>query len=228
MTGKMLILLAATSSLLALAVPNLSNAGELNQEVCDVTADYSLGAEHYSEAIRRHAEILRKHPNNALAHYHLGFALGMTGDQAGEIREYRQAEARGLKTWDLFLNLGLAQLESGDTEAANESLRKAVLLGPDHSESHFNLAFVDVRRGMLPDAEGEILASLHLNPGQADARDLLGVIYAEEGQSARAAAVWEQLLRDEPDYAPAQTNLARLRGSEPAVSASTVAFGYGR
>ena len=35
---------------------------------------------------------------------------------------------------------------------------------------------------MLADAEHETLASLQLNPGQPDARNLLGVIYAQRGK----------------------------------------------
>ena len=71
------------------------------------------------------------------------------GNRMAEIREYQRAEALGLETWDLFLNLGLAQLENGDLDAATDSLRRAVVLGENHSESHFNLALVDERRGML-------------------------------------------------------------------------------
>ena len=38
------------------------------------------------------------------------------------------------------------------------NLRRAVLLGEDHPESHFNLALVYERRGRLADAEREMLA----------------------------------------------------------------------
>ena len=196
-------------------------------EICDVDADSSLGAEDYSEAISLHREIVRKSPDNAMAHYHLGFALGMMGDRKTEVREYRRAATLGLRNWDLFLNLGLAQLENGDVAAATDSLRRAVLLGKNHFESHFNLALVYERRGMLVDAERETLASLRLSYREPDARNLLGVIYAEEGQHVRASLVWRELLRDEPDYEPARMNLALLsRPSEvapgeaaPAVSA---------
>ena len=162
--------------LLSLWVPNPSNAGEVDQ-VCDVSADYYLGIEDYSEAIRRHVDIVRRQPGNALAHYHLGFAIGMVGERT-EVKEYRTAVFLGLKNWDLLLNLGLAQLEEGDTRGAAESLQRAVLLGEDHPESHFNLALVDARRGMLEDAEREVLESLRLNPEQQSARDLLAFIYA--------------------------------------------------
>ena len=72
--------------------------------------------------------------------------------------------------------MGLAQLENGELDAATDNLRQAVLLGEDHSESHFNLASLDERRGLLADAEREMLALLRLNPGQLDARNSLGVI----------------------------------------------------
>jgi hypothetical protein len=74
--------------LLSLAIETSSVAGADPAQVCDVDADYSLGIEDYSEAIHRHVVVVRQHPDNAIAHYHLGFARGMVGDRAAEIREY--------------------------------------------------------------------------------------------------------------------------------------------
>ena len=92
------------------------------------------------------------------------------------------------------------------------NLRRAVLLGEDHPESHFNLALVYERPRLLADAEREVLASLRLNPGQPDARNSLAVIYAKERKSVRAAIVLRELVRETPDYEPASKNL-RLLGS---------------
>ncbi len=202
-----LVITAATIVLLSLWMPKHAIAG-IEQQVCDSDADYFLGVEDYSEAIRLQIKVVSQHPNNALAHYHLGFAFGMAGDRVAEVKEYQPAEALGLKNWDLFLNLGLAQLENSDVDAATDSLRRSVLFGENQSESHFNLGLVEERRGMLADAEHEMLASLLLNPGQVDARNLLGVIYAQEGNTDRAHLVWRELLRDVPGYEPARTNLA--------------------
>jgi Flp pilus assembly protein TadD len=214
----------ATLLLLSLWIGSNSIAGVAKEQVCDVGADYSLGVQDYSEAIRLHVEVVRKHPENALAHYHLGFALGMVGDKMAEVREYQRAEALGLRSWDLFLNLGLAQLENSDFDAATDSLRRAVLLGETHSESHFNLALVEERCGMLADAEHETLASLLLNPGQPDARNLLGVIYAQEGKTGSASLVWSELVRDLPDYEPARTNLAILGSPSEVATGETTAL----
>jgi Flp pilus assembly protein TadD len=202
------ILFAVTILVLWLVLAPHLRAAE--QQVCDVGADYALGRGDYPEAIRLHTEVVRKHPDNALAYYHLGFAEGMMGNKAEELREYEHAAATGLSNWDLFLNLGLAQFENGDLAEATASLRRAVLLGQDHYESHFNLALVYERRGLLANAEREMLASLQLNPGQPDARNSLGVIYAEEGKTVRASLVWRELVREVPNYEPAHTNLALL------------------
>ncbi len=205
-----LIVVAVFISVLSIWLPKAAIASGAEQQVCDVGADYYLGVEDYLEAIRLHVEVARKQPGNPLAHYHLGFALGMLGDRLVEVREYRQAEMLGLTSWDLFLNLGLALIDSGDLDAATESLRRAVVLGGDHFESHFNLALVDERRGMLADAEHETFEALRLNPEQPDARNLLGAVYAQEGDTASASLVWSELVRDVPDYEAARKNLAIL------------------
>jgi len=218
------IAFGAAILLLSLGIARMASAAGGEQQVCDVRADYALGIEDYREAIRLHAEVLHQQPDNALAHYHLGFAQGMVGNKPAEITEYQRAAAVGLRNWDLFLNLGLAQLQSGDLDSATDSLRQAVLLGENHSESHFNLALVYERRRLLADAEREMLASLRLNPDQPDARNTLGVIYAEQGRTARAWLVWRELVRDMPDYDPARTNLALLGSQNEVVLGETAAF----
>ena len=217
------ITFGAAILMLTLGIARIASAARGEQQVCDVRADYALGVEDYSEAIRLHADLIRKHPDNALAHYHLGFAEGMMGNKKAEVSEYQRAAALGLKNWDLFLNLGLAQLEVGELDAATDSLRQAVLLGENQPESHFNLALAYERRGLLADAERETLASLRLNPRQPDARNLLGVIDAQTGQTVRASLVWRELVRDVPDYEPARTNLALLGSPNEVARGETAA-----
>jgi Flp pilus assembly protein TadD len=186
-------LIATAALVLALWIPAPALAGETAAQVCDVDADYYLGVEDYSQAIRRHTDVVRTHPENALAHYHLGFALGMRGDRAAEVAQYLQAEALGLRNWDLFLNLGLAQFEQGDLDAAAASLERAVLMGEDHPEAHFNLALVEQARGRISEAQREALESLRLSPNQPAARNLLAVIDARNGDTADAQTTLNRL-----------------------------------
>jgi tetratricopeptide (TPR) repeat protein len=109
----------------------LAGATASQQQLCDVAADYALGIEQYPTAIRLHRSFLRSHKNNALAHYHLGFAYGMVGRGSEEIKEYRTAATLGLDKWDLFLKLGLVYAERRDLPNATAALEHAVLLGPE-------------------------------------------------------------------------------------------------
>ena len=187
-------------------------ANPSNGPICDVTADHYLALEDYTVAIRLHREFLQKHSANALAHYHLGFAYGMRGDEMQELDEYQHAIALGLSRWDLFLNTGVAFLASGNLSAATDALQRAVQLDPSQPESHYNLGLVYERRDMLPEAEQEMLSTLGLEPNELDARNMLGVIYARQGKKAEASAQWSALLREAPGYSEARTNLANLEG----------------
>ena len=221
MCARNRVAFGAAILLLSLGIARIASAGGGEHQVCDVRADYALGVEDYSKAIRLHDEVVRKHPDDALSHYHLGFAEGMVGNQTAELNEYQRAAALGLRNWDLFLNLGLAQLGDGDLDAATDNLRQAVLLGENHSESHFNLALVYEQRGLHTDAEREALASLRLSPRQPDARNLLGVIYAREGRTAGAWLVWRELVREVPEYEPARKNLTLLGSPNEVVLGET-------
>ena len=213
----------ALALLLVLAGFTLANAGSdrSTDQVCDATADYFLGQENYVEAIATHRRLLEAHPADALAHYHLGFAYGMTGDRANEIVEYRKAEALGLRQWDLYLNLGRALLEAGDLDGATRALNTSVALAPERPEGHYNLGLAYERRGMFAPARDELLASLRLDPKQPDARNMVGLIYAEERDYSHAREIWDGLARAEPDFEPARANLAILNRIEHAPAHST-------
>jgi tetratricopeptide (TPR) repeat protein len=204
-----------------------SRAGNLDLEVCDPVADFYLGIENYPEAIQRHLLVIREHPDNALAYYHLGFAYGMVGDRQRELADYEKAVGLGLSNWDLFLNMGLVYMEGGRFDSASQVLQLAALLGPYRPETHFNLGLLDERMGMYQKAAQEILLSLRIDPNQPDARNILGVIYAEQGNYAQAHQEWADLLKAHPTYAPARANLAILDRIERGQIAGAVRLGAG-
>ncbi len=227
---RLAFVLLIASVTLCPAVVHSSDSSD--EQVCDPLADYYLGMEDYPAAIRQHALVITEHPDNALAHYHLGFAYGIVGQHRRELLEYRRAVALGLDDWQLFLNLGLAYLEENQFENATEVLRLATLLGPYQPETHFNLGLIYEKRGRLSDAEQEILLSLRLNPNEIDARNTLALIYAEEGRYALARAEWSDLLNADPAFVPARENLAILARAERAgiksASNNIADFGHGR
>jgi len=211
---------------LALLLPwiTLTGAAASEKEICDVNADFALGREDYLAAIALHHKVLQAHKDDALAHYHLGFAYGMTGRSTAELSEYLLAARLGLQKWDLFLNLGLAYLSQNDWPKAIKALQTAAALGPDHPETHFNLAIAYERAHSLREALAEITASIQLAPKDPDVRNTKAMIYVELGELVSARDEWDRLVQVAPDYAPARVNLSILDGSDirPATSTSAV------
>jgi len=164
-------------------------------------------------AITLHLKGLHAHRDDALAHYHLGFAYGMTGRATEEIREYLEAARLGLGRWDLFLNLGLAYLGQNESRKATDALQTAVLLGSDHPEAHADLALAYERSNRLPEALKEITASIHLAPEDPDERNTKAIICTKLGDVACARDEWLRLIQVAPDYAPARVNLRLLVGA---------------
>jgi tetratricopeptide (TPR) repeat protein len=193
---------------------SLAASASQNEQVCDPLADYFLGMEDYPEAIRRHKLVIKEHPNNALAHYHLGFCYGVLGEHKLELAEYQKAIDLGLDDWQLFLNLGLLYMETGNTHVAMQVLSLATMLAPDRPEPHFNLGLAYQKLGMLAQAEQEVLQAVEIDPSQLDARNILGAIYAQEGKYSRAHDEWTELVEKDPGYAPARRNLAILERFE--------------
>jgi Flp pilus assembly protein TadD len=215
------LLFAAIALALFLPCVASSWAAASKEEICDVDADFALGLEDYPAAIALHRKVLRAHNDNALAHYHLGFAYGMAGRKTDEINEYLAAARLGLDKWDLFLNLGLAYLSQNEGPKAISTLQTAVLLGPDHPEVHFDLAIAYEKGNRLHEALQEIIVSLDLAPEDPDERNTKGVICAKLGNLVCARDEWAHLVQVEPNYAPARVNLATLNGSHMPLAAST-------
>jgi Flp pilus assembly protein TadD len=223
------LLFAAIALALLLSCIASSWAVASKEEVCDVDADFALGLEDYPAAITLHRKVLREHNDNALAHYHLGFAYGMKGRKADEINEYLAAARLGLVKWDLFLNLGVAYLSQNDGPKAIKTLQIAVLLGPNHPEAHFSLAIAYEKSNRLREALQEIIVSLHLAPEDSDEGNTQGIICAELGNLVCARDEWAHVVQVTPNYAPARVNLAILGGSHMPLAASTSsALGSGR
>lgn len=192
------------------AIIGAGRATAADREICDASADVALEFEDYQAAIELHRNVLRAHPNDALAHYHLGFAYGMTGNREKEIDEYRTAAAMGLNQWDLFLNLGLAYYEQLEWTAATAAFERAVQLGPDQSQAHLNLALAYDKEHRLSEALREVTASRHLAPRCIDAINTNAIICAEMGNVVCARDLWAALVQTVPEYAPARSNLAIL------------------
>jgi tetratricopeptide (TPR) repeat protein len=215
------VTMVVTILLILLLVRASTMVAAADEQICDVSADLALGVEDYPRTIVLHRKLLQSHKNDALAHYHLGFAYGMVGQKALELTEYLEAGALGLHKWDLFLNLGLAYLEQQQLPKAAAAFETAESLGPDHAETHLNLAIVYERERRLPEALQEVGKARRLAPNDPDAANTNALICFETGDLTCARSIWTQLVQAQPDYVPAQANLLILSNSSQASAAET-------
>jgi Flp pilus assembly protein TadD len=202
--------IVSTGLLILVVQIEAGNAAAFEEQTSDITADCALALEDYPPAIALYRSFLRSHPDDSLAHYHLGFAYGMSGRSSQERSEYLKAARLGLREWDLFLDLGLSYFEQRDYENAIHAFERSVTLGSHHPEARFNLAMAYEQAGRLPDAMREIIASLRMAPSDLDMRNTKAIICAELGDLKCAHDEWALLRQVAPTYAPARTNLAIL------------------
>lgn len=99
---------------------------------CSEKGDKAMENGDIVTGLHEHARFVAQHPQNPLAHYHLGYAFGQTGDIGQEIAHYEEAVALGYDDNDqLFFNLAMAYGESGQLKKAVDAFEKALALAPD-------------------------------------------------------------------------------------------------
>ncbi len=109
-----------------------------------------------------------------------------------------------------FLSAGLCMRRAGNSERAEEYLRRAVLIRPDLIGALFNLAVLTFERGAYKDSEIYLLRYMRLTPAPNLEALLLGVKLARNNKDAGAEQSYlQQLRRRFPDAPQAQELLER-------------------
>jgi protein O-mannosyl-transferase len=154
-------------------------------------------------------------PGAAELHYNLGIVLRQTGDRAGAIAALRDAVASDATIAKSQFALGKLLSESGDVAGALEPLRRAVQLAPEQLAYRHGLAAALLLSGDPDSAEGQLRAIVAGDPRNADAYNLLGVVFEKRGDRAAAIAAFEQALQIDPRHPGAAANLQRTHETEP-------------
>jgi tetratricopeptide (TPR) repeat protein len=198
--------LHASSSFAQYAGRDASNrliAGAATRDVDNPAApSYDEGLKDYgagryraaSEAFRRATELA---PEWADAHYALGVAHSALGEHEEAAQRFGRAlgltKKDDLRLW-AYYGMGNAYAEAGEFEKAVEAYERAILLRPELSKPHYNLALVRLGLGEEQKAADEFKEAVRINPKYAEAHYNLGVLYHAAGNKA-AAAAQRRLLR---------------------------------
>ncbi len=129
-------------------------------------------------------------------------------DAPRAVQLYREAIENDPKNSRLDYELALALERSGDREAEQSALVKAVQLDPGFAAAHNQLALVFLQTSQAAKAENEFLTAISLSPHYAEAQNNLGVLYGQQGKEAEAARLFQAAIRSNPGYAQPYVNLA--------------------
>jgi len=122
---------------------------------------------------------LRLDPANAPAHDNLGTLLAEHGDLADAEKHFREAYRSDPSSPLTMVNLGNAALSQGRAEEAVDWYRRALAAQPDYLDARLNLLQALERLGRTEDAATEARAVLRADPANAEAREALGRLGAQ-------------------------------------------------
>ncbi|MFZ4396994.1 MAG: tetratricopeptide repeat protein [Kiritimatiellia bacterium] len=153
---------------------------------------------------------------NYRAHMGLGQAWTDQGRYVEAMAQYQAAMAIDPQHPAIHKGLGVLLAKMGRYDDAIVHLRRSLVPGQsDEAEVCQNLGSAYFQAGKLSDAAVWLDRTARLNPYNADARSLLGVCFARQGDLPRAVALWREALRIDPQHTASLNNLRRA-GVAPA------------
>ena len=216
----------AALMLLALVYERMNdfpNARDAYEKVLSKSPDFALALNNlaylYAERLNnldKAFELAQKarglQPTEASVGDTLGWVLYKRGDYQQALTILREAAGKIPDNPEVQFHLGMTYYMMGQTEAARAALQKAAGATTDFSgkdEARRRLALLEGNaQEQLSTLQLEQMAKQQPNDLQAQMR--LGEIYEKQGESAKAAAAYEQALKLNPKLVAALTKLAQL------------------
>jgi tetratricopeptide (TPR) repeat protein len=172
------------------------------------------------ETLWRDATI--KSPNNSRGLMNYGNTLMANGDFKGALDYFHRALVLAPQYSVLFVNLGIAEDATNQTELAEEHFKEAMRLAPSSPDSYTFYARYLLARSRPQEADTLIHSALSLSPTDVTARELLAksnrretaeqylalsLQRYDEGHYDESIAAARDALKLNPDYAEAWNNL---------------------
>lgn len=196
----LMILYLATVATGCRSVPRPEPTATMERWVCPEFADLPLRLGLYEEALKEHRRVLLEVPDNALAHYHLGYAYGQMGAHSLEVEEYVRAIDLGLTREDLLYNLGMAYAELGALDKAEQAFSQAVTMAPANADNRRALGMVYYGQQLFHEAIASCEQATRLEPENPHAWHCLALALAGAGKMGDSRAAVDQVRRLDAHY----------------------------
>jgi tetratricopeptide (TPR) repeat protein len=180
----------------------------------------------YPAAVDAYQQYLSKRPNDAIAHFQLGYALTALSRPADAKLEYERAIELNPNMGEAYENLGLTLLHA-DPAAAIESLRHATELRRGDANMIWALGTAYEAAGKLPEAVEQYKAASELPGAGPVVQVSLGRALLKAGSTAEAEAAFRATLawhRGGMPEAQAHLGLAEVHLANKQLEAAATEF----
>jgi tetratricopeptide (TPR) repeat protein len=156
------------------------------------------------------SDVVEKSPNNARAHFQLGFAQWQAGQCSSAAASYAKVASLQAPDDRLLVDWGLALDCLNRPDEAAEKLRQAAALRPG-GLPYAQIGMIYGKRGRNAEALAALEQAEKLDPGFDMTYVYRGNIYLNQGDAAAAVAQYQRALAISPNNSAAQQGLAAAR-----------------
>jgi tetratricopeptide (TPR) repeat protein len=138
-------------------------------------------------------------------------AVGQADHAEAALREALRVDPYDAAAWDLA---GRAKADKGEFPEALYNFEKAIRHRPGFAPYLYDYALTLGRASQIDRAQEQAQAAVQADPNMAEARTLLGSLFARKQQFSEAAGEYQQALRLRPDLARVRLDLASVLAAQ--------------
>jgi protein O-GlcNAc transferase len=146
-------------------------------------------------------------PRNATYQFNLGKSLRQLKRPQEACEAFNRAISLRVGYFEAYNELGLAQMDCGNLDAAVAAFQRTLSLQHNYFEAHNNLGLVFHRQGSYDKAIASLRRALEIDPNSARARTNLGMALRSQGHAAEAIESHRTALKLSPRDPVIWTNL---------------------
>ncbi len=161
----------------------------------------------YDEALKAYEEAKILLPEDEDVYYNLGIVLSRLGRTDDAISAYRRALEIFPDYAEAHNNLGNLLLREGNLNEALLHFNAAIAVLPDYAVAYNSLGITLRELGLIPQATEAFAKASSLDTNYWQARFNLAGVYMAQGKWDEAIVQYREVLRLQPEFAPAQDNL---------------------